>query len=157
MTQEHDHFWEIIADIPICMVTTTDDTSLRARPMAAFIDTDARIIQFVTDDDSAKISEILLDRAIGLAFADPKRMRFASVSGRAKLSDDKSLIEKLWGPYCEVFFPDGPDSVSVITLEASRAEYWDNDQGKLAMAVEVTKAYFSEHGPRLGENAKLEL
>ncbi len=157
MTQEHDHFWDIIADIPACMVTTTDGAFIRARPMAPFIDKDARVIQFVTDEDSAKIQEMLLDRDLCLSFADTKAMLFASVSGRAEVSEDKALINKLWGPYCEAFFPDGPDSVSVITVNASRAEYWDNDKGNLKMAYEVTKAYFTDRGPNLGENAKLDL
>lgn len=157
MTQEHQQFWETIADIPVCMVTTTDDTILRARPMAPFVDKDARTIRFLTDDDSAKITEILVDRDIGLSFTDAKGMRFASVSGRAAVSEDETVIRELWGPYCEVFFPDGPDSVSVITVSPSHAEYWDNSKGKLATAVEITKAYFSDQGPELGENAKIKL
>ena len=157
MEHEHDHFWDIIADIPACMVTTTDGPYIRARPMAPFVDKDARTIQFVTDDDSAKIEEMLLDRDLCLSFADTKAMQFASVSGRAEISEDRALINRLWGPYCEAFFPDGPDSVAVIAVNASRAEYWDNDKGTLKMAFEVTKAYFTDDGPALGENAKLEL
>ncbi len=157
MTNEHDQFWDIIAGIPACMVTTEDGDYLRARPMAPFIDKDARTIQFVTDDDSAKIEEMLLNRTLCLSFADTKAMQFASVSGRAKISEDKTLINKLWGPYCDVFFPGGPDSVTVITVGASRAEYWDNDKNKLLLAYEVTKAYFSDNGPDLGENEKLAL
>jgi len=157
MTTEHDQFWNIIAGIPACMVTTEDGAYIRARPMAPFVDKNARTIQFVTDDDSAKIEEMLLNRNLCLSFADTKAMQFASVSGKAQLTDDKTVIEKLWGPYCEAFFPGGPDSVSVITLDASRAEYWDNDKNKLTLAYEVTKAYFGDHGPDLGENAKLDL
>lgn len=157
MTQEHDHFWDIIADIPVCMVTTYDDGYIRARPMAPFIDKDARLIQFVTDDGSEKIEELLLNSDLCLSFSDTKLKRFASVSGRARLSEDKALIKKLWGPYCEVFFPGGPESVSVITVDATRAEYWDDDKGNLRMAYEVTKAYFTDQGPDLGDNAKLDL
>lgn len=157
MTNQHEHFWDIVADVPVCMVTTSDDGYIRARPMAPFIDKDARVIQLVTDDDSAKIEEMILDRDLCLSFADTKAMQFASVSGRAEISENRDLINSLWGPYCEAFFPDGPDSVSVITLNASRAEYWDNDIAGLKMAYEITKAYFTDQGPDLGENAKLEL
>lgn len=157
MTQEHDQFWDIIADIPACMVTTKDGALIRARPMAPFIDKEARAIQFVTDDDSAKVDEMLADRELCLSFADTKGMRFASVSGRAAITEDRTLIDKLWGPYCDVFFPGGPESVVVVTVNASRAEYWDNDKGSLHMALEVTKAYFGDHGPDLGDNAKLQL
>lgn len=157
MTQEHDHFWDIIADMSACMLVTTDVSLLRARPLAPFIDKKSHTIQFVTTDDSAKIDELLNDRDLCLTFADNDKMIFASVSGRGEVSDDKELIKSLWGPYCEAFFPDGPDNVVIITVKASQAEYWDNDKGSLSMAFEVTKAYFSDQGPDLGENEKLDL
>ena len=157
MTTEHDHFWDIISDMPACMLVTTDESVLRARPLAPFIDKQSRSIQFVTDDDSAKVEELLKQRKLCLTFADTGKMQFASVSGHGQITEDRGLVDKLWGPYCEAFFPDGRDSVVVITVKASQAEYWDNDKAKLAMAYEITKAYFGNEGPELGENAKLDL
>lgn len=157
LTQEHDHFWDMIADMPACMVTTIDGEQLRARPMAPFIDKDARTIQFVTDDDSAKIEELLKAGQLCLSFADTNKMQFASVSGRGEVSTSKELIDKLWGPYAEAFFPGGQSSVAVITLQPSMAEYWDNDKSSLSTAYQVTKAYFGDSGPELGENVKLAL
>jgi len=157
MTQEHEHFWDIIADMPACMLVTEDDGVLRSRPLAPFIDKQSRTIQFVTDDDSAKLDELLSHSSLCLTFADSKKMLFASVSGRGRITEDRSLIDRLWGPYCEAFFPDGRDSVAVITVHATQAEYWDNDKGSLKMAYELTKAYFGDEGPELGENAKLDL
>lgn len=159
MQHKYNRFWDIIADMPACMVTTRDGDAMRARPMAAFIDKDTRTIRFVTDDDSAKIAELSQDKDLCLTFADTKNMLFASVSGRGVISRDRDLIRELWGPYCDVFFAGGPEEaeVAVITVAPTQAEYWDNDQGKLIMAAEMTKAYFSDEGPDLGENAKLSL
>ena len=157
MTQEHELFWNIIADMSACMLVTTDDSVLRARPLAPFIDKQSKTIQFVTDDDSAKVEELLKHRDLCLTFADTKKMQFASVSGYGRITEDRSLVDKLWGPYCEAFFPDGRDSVAVITVKASQAEYWDNDKNKLVIAYEIAKSYFGSEGPDLGENAKLDL
>lgn len=157
MTQKHDHFWNIIADMPACMLVTADENVLRSRPLAPFVDKESRTIQFVTDNDSAKVAELLNHRELCLTFADTGKMQFASVSGRGQITEDRKLVDKLWGPYCEAFFPDGRESVAVITVEALQAEYWDNDKGKLSMAYEVAKAYLGDEGPDLGENAKLEL
>lgn len=85
MTQEHDHFWDIIADMPACMLVTADENLLRARPLAPFV--------------------------------------------------DKPLLRGL--------FPDGRDSVSVITVEASQAEQWDIDKENLSIAYEVAREYRS--------------
>lgn len=157
MTDEHEHFWDIIADMRACMLVTKDESVLRSRPLVPFIDKETRTIQFVTTDDSAKVEELLKHHELCLTFADTEKMLFASVSGRGEITEDRRLVDKLWGPYCEVFFPDGPESVAVITVKASQAEYWDSNKGKLSMAYEVTKAYFSDEGPDLGENAKLAL
>ncbi len=118
--------------------------------LAPFIDKSSHTIRFVTTEESAKIDELLNDRDLCLTFADNKKMIFASVSGRGQVTDDKDLIKSLWGPYCEAFFPDGPDSVVVITVTASQAEYWDNDKGSLSIAFEVTKVYFGDQGPDPG-------
>lgn len=48
---------------------------------------------------------MLLDRSICLSFVDTKAMQFASASGTAPISDDKAVIEKLWGPSYDVFSP----------------------------------------------------
>ncbi|UWR24455.1 pyridoxamine 5'-phosphate oxidase family protein [Sulfitobacter sp. S190] len=159
MTEEHERLWEIISDMPACMVTTQDGDVMRARPMATFIDKDARTIRFVTDNGSAKLSELADDHDLCLTFADTKSMLYASVSGKGKVSRDRDLIRKLWGPYCDVFFPGGADEadVAVITVVPTQAEYWDNDKNSVAMAYEMVKAYFSDDGPDLGGNAKLSM
>ncbi len=159
MTDEHKRFWEILSGMQVCMVTTEDNGVLRSRPMAPFVSELDRTIHFVTDNDSSKIYELNADADIALSFADSSKMLFASVSGKGVVSRDRKLIRELWGPYCDVFFGGGPDTadVAVIRVIPSQAEYWDNDKNRVAMALEVTRAYFSDEGPNLGKNAKLDL
>lgn len=159
MKNEHSRFWEILGGMRVCMVTTEDGGILRSRPMAPFVDEKTLTIQFVTDNGSAKLYELAADNDIALSFADTGKMVFASVSGKASVSRDRKLIRDLWGPYCDVFFDGGAENadVAVITIDPSQAEYWDNDKNKVAMAVEMTRAYFSDGGPNLGANAKLDL
>ncbi len=45
MTQEHDHFWDIIADMPACMLVMIDLAVLRASPLAPFIDKSSHTIR----------------------------------------------------------------------------------------------------------------
>lgn len=159
MTDEHARFWDILSNMTVCMVTTEDDDVFRSRPMAPFIDAEKRTIHFVTDNDSAKIFELQEVPRVALNFANTSDMIFASVSGQARISENRALIHKLWGPYCDVFFGGRPNDadVAVIEVKPSQAEYWDNDKNKIAIAVEMTRAYFSDDGPNLGENAKLSL
>ncbi|MFP7569986.1 pyridoxamine 5'-phosphate oxidase family protein [Marivita sp. S2033] len=159
MTDKNERFWEILDDMRVCMVTTEDDGSLRSRPMAPNVDAKARTISFITDRDSAKVHELRSDRDLNLSFADPDNNVYASVSGRGLVSYDKEKLREMWGPYAKAFFGDDPDSAdaAVITVNPSQAEYWDSDKGKIASAIELTRAYFGDSAPDLGENKKLDL
>jgi len=134
MTEQQNRFWEILADMRACMVTTEDSGVLRSRPMVLFIDIDARTIHFVTDSENAKIFALKEDNEIALSFADTSKIVFASVAGTGVVSRSRALIHKLWGPYSDAFFDSGPDDadVAVIAAKPAQAEYWDNDKGKVS-------------------------
>lgn len=159
MTQDTEKFWQIISDITVCMVTTRDGDVLRSRPMAPYVDAQEKTIRFLTDGDSAKLFELQDNSDVALNFVDQKGMIFASVSAKGVISRDEDLIDQMWGPYAAVFF--GPDrenaDVAVIKAIPVQAEFWDNSTGKIKMAAEMTRAYFTEGGPNLGDNAKLSL
>ncbi|WP_411889072.1 pyridoxamine 5'-phosphate oxidase family protein [Yoonia sp. SDW83-1] len=159
MTDKTQRFWDILESMRVCMVTTQDGEVMRSRPMAPYISKLDRTIQFVTDSESAKIYELRQDQDIALSFVDADSMVFVSVSGKGRVNRDRARIREMWGPYCQVFFGDDPDSadVAIIEVNATQAEYWDNDKGKLSTAIEMTRAYFSDDGPNLGENEKLNL
>lgn len=159
MTTDTDRLWEMLEDISICMVTTKDGDVLRSRPMAPYVDEEKRTIRFITDGESAKLLEIAENRDIALSFADQSKMIFASVSAKASVSRNKALIAKMWGPYAEIFISGGPDEADVAVIEAQpeQAEFWDNSKGKIAIAAEMTRAFFSDDGSDLGDNAKLDL
>ena len=57
------------------------------------------------------------------------------------------------------FFDGEPEDVNVAVnkIDPSQAEYWDNDKGSVAMAVGMTRAYFTDGGPDLGQNTKVDL
>lgn len=157
MSTDKPDFWTTLESIDICMVTTTDDGDLRARPMAPYLDRNDGKIRFMTDRDSAKVIEMAEDPMISLTFADNSKMVYVSVTAHAKLTTDPDLIDEMWGPYAKVFFG-GPESgkSDAIVIEATplQAEIWDNSGSKLAMAAEMGRAYFSDDGPNLGTNAK---
>src|SRR5258707_437688 len=53
-----DRVWEIMDDIPICMVTTHAGGRMRSRPMHAIPDRDAGCVFFVTDTRAGKAEEL---------------------------------------------------------------------------------------------------
>ncbi|MFD0916494.1 pyridoxamine 5'-phosphate oxidase family protein [Pseudahrensia aquimaris] len=159
MSKDIDKLWDMISKPTACMVTTVDDGVLRSRPMAPYIDKKARTIRFITDRTSAKVEELHHDRDLALNFVNEDAMQYVSISGRGEVSADRGLITEMWGPYCDVFFGGDPKTadVVVITVKPDQAEFWDNDKGSIAMAYSFAKAYFTDEGPDLGDNAKLDM
>jgi general stress protein 26 len=53
---------------------------------------------FIANNASHKFDEIKHDSNVNVSFYDQKTTGWASVSGTAKVSQDKDLIKKFWSP-----------------------------------------------------------
>ncbi|MEM9734493.1 MAG: pyridoxamine 5'-phosphate oxidase family protein [Pseudomonadota bacterium] len=157
--QKIEDFWELVESVSICMVSTVDGDVIRSRPMAPYIDREAGLIRFMTDRTSAKVEELNEEHMMALSFADQSSMKFASLSGVATVTTDRGLVDDMWGPYAETFFPGDKDTadVAIITVRPVQGEYWDNDTSIFKMGWEVTKAYLTDDTPDLGPNGKVAL
>ena len=84
------HLGELIHGIKVAMMTTVEaDGSLRSRPMWTHdTDFDGKL-WFFTREHSPKVDEVERDHHVSLAYADPTRDRYVSVSGMARLVLDK--------------------------------------------------------------------
>ena len=74
MTKQTDinRVWEVVEKVGVCMMTTRFSEGLRARPLEAKADRDARAIWFLTDRRAAKDDEIEDLPEICLTFVYPK-------------------------------------------------------------------------------------
>ena len=135
---------ELIKDIETAMLTTAlDDGSLRSRPMATQrADFDGQHLWFFTDADSAKVHEVEHDRHVNVAYSDPSKNRFVSVSGTARVVRDKAKIKELWSPGIKAWYPDGPDDpkIALLRIAVDFAEYWDTPSNKMVQLIGFAKA-----------------
>ncbi len=88
---------ELVETIGFCMLTTHDGSELRARPMTAHAERIENAIYFLTDVKAHEDQEIALRPDVCLAFADTKRQKYVSVSGRAEILRDRQWIDELSG------------------------------------------------------------
>ncbi|SEQ35967.1 General stress protein 26 [Faunimonas pinastri] len=151
-----DTFWKLVKDVHTCMMTTRDGNHLRARPMAPLFDETTHEIRFLTQLSSHKTDELASNPDCNLAFANPSKGDYVSVSGQAYLTQDRKLIDLLWKDDFKAWFKNGKDDpdVGVIRVVPAQAEYWDSN-GALKQAWEVFKAKHSDTQPDMGENKKL--
>ncbi len=118
---------EFIGEIRIAMfTTTTEDGSIRSRPMTtqlAKVDGD---LWFFTKRESPKADEIRRHRRVSLSYAKPEDNSYVSVSGTAELITDPEKAHQLWDPSYEQWFPEGASdpSLTLIRVTVEQAEYW---------------------------------
>lgn len=122
-----DAFWAMISEIKVCILVTRHGEALRGRPMGPVGNRQLGEIHFLTRPSSHKAYEIADMGFVNLAFIDRQREHYLSVSGTAKVAQDKALIRSLWDADADKWFPEGPDGpdVAVVRVKPDQAEYWD--------------------------------
>lgn len=99
--------FELIEDLETAMFTTRRaDGRLVSRPMATQKRADGADLWFVTARKSEKIEEIRNEPQINLAYYKDRTREWVSVSGRARLVDDRSKIRELYQPDWRAWFGD---------------------------------------------------
>jgi general stress protein 26 len=159
MTSDVERVWEIIDEIPICMVTTHAGGTMRSRPMHAVADSEAGSIYFITDTHGAKDDEIAAAPDVCLAFADIDDNSYVSLTGHAEVVRDPKLAQELWSAEAQAWWPDGPSdpAVRVLRVVPDQAEYWDTRGNAVTVALKVAAARLGGDRPELGKNAKVRM
>lgn len=136
----------MIKDIKFTMMTTVaEDGSLYSRPMATqklYVDEFTGRLWFFSKKNSPKNHSIENDQHVNLAYAEPDKQRYVSVSGRATISEDKAKMKELWNPFLKAWFPEGIDDpeISLIAVDVESAEIWDSPSSKVVQLVGFVKA-----------------
>ena len=156
-TDETARVWELIERIGFCMLATRDGEEIRSRPMAAHAVRNENAVYFLTDADSAKDEEVEARPEVNLAFADAGSHSYVSVTGRAKVSNDRARIRELFSTPAKAWWdsPEDP-AIRVLKVDLQDAQYWDGP-GRVRAMIRMLAAAVSDQRPDMGDNAKVEL
>lgn len=134
------------------MVTTADESgSLSSRPLTVQTVSSDGDVMFVIDRDADWAHPPM--GSANVAFVDSAT--WVSVAGEAVIHEDTALLDDLWNPLLDGFFPDGRASAVVLEVRADRWEYW-TAPNKLTQLVEIVSAKFTDHEPDLGDSGTVE-
>ena len=136
-------FYEILKGFHNAMLITHAQGGLRARPMAIAELKPSCEMWFLTDVESAKAHEIQSDTQVLIACQNDSSS-YISVSGKAKLVQDRQKINELFKEPHKVFFPKGKDDpqIALIAFTPQDGEYWDNGGfNKVKYLFEAARAY----------------
>lgn len=125
---------DLIASIEIAMLTTVDARGqLHSRPMATQAVAGDGFLWFFAAQHSTKIDEIRNLHQVNLAYSDPAKMRYVSVSGSCELVRSRPIAEELWKDEYKRWFPGGLDDPDLILLKVTvnAAEFWDVKAGTM--------------------------
>jgi general stress protein 26 len=148
--------WDIVEQVGVAMLTTRCSGGLRSRPVEPRLDREAGLIRIVTDARGLKDDEIERHTEVGLVVISASEKAYLSITGRAEVTRDPAMAEKIWHRTDGVWWPDGPGDphVRVIVVTPSLAELWDGPSSAAVAIYEMAKARITGDKPDLGENRK---
>ena len=160
---EINKLWDMIKDIKFGMFTHRHaDGVMHSQPLTTqnkSMDENDKLYFFVSrTSDVAR--QITLDNNVNVAYTDPGKDSYVSVSGKASLLEDMDKKEALWTPMAKAWFPGGPTDpeVALLQVHISHAEYWDVKDSKMVqMAKMLTAAVTGKPPSGMAEHKELRM
>lgn len=126
---------KLMKKLDFCLMTTIDGRGrMQSRPMSnnRKVDYDGTSY-FFSMSDTDKVKHIKKNNQVTLTFQGDK-MLFIEASGKARLIQSRSIMEKFWQPELEMWFKKGLDTkgIVMIKVDAKTIRYWHQEyEGKI--------------------------
>jgi len=129
---EKEKLWSIVREIPVALLTTDDDGTLRSRPMAACQSSFDGHLWFFTRASSHKSIEIGKNYHVNVSYAVPEEDNYVSISGLTEIVRDPGKQRELWNDEIARWIGTGPEDEDVALLKVivQQAEYWQAPQSR---------------------------
>jgi general stress protein 26 len=153
--------YDLIESLETAMFTTRrSDGRLVSRPMATQKRAAGADLWFATARDSEKLDEIRNDAHVNLAYFKDRTKEWVSVSGTAKIVDDRDKIRELWAPDWRAWFadqggehdgtPEDPRIV-LIGVDVEIAMFLELNKPQPLILFELVKGMITGKAPDVGE------
>lgn len=153
--------YDLIDQIEVAMFTTRRaDGRLVSRPMATQKRATGADLWFVTSRDSEKLIEIGEDPHVNLAYYKDRTREWVSISGTARIVDDREKVRELYQPDWRAWFGDaggpndgGPNDprMVLIGVDIDQALYLELNKPQAVVLFEVVKGIITGKAPDVGE------
>lgn len=160
---DRERLWALIKDIRFAMFTTRHGNGhLHSRPMTTqnrHIDQDANLWFFMSRS-SGPLADLNLEPAVNISYANPDDDAYVSVSGEARVVDDRARKTQLWNKIAEAWFPQGVDDpdLALVQVRITHAEFWESKDNKLTQLFKMVSAAVTGKPPKdLGDHGRVNL
>jgi general stress protein 26 len=139
------------------LTTVSGNGELHARPLAVQDKVFQGTLRFLVQADSEKVSDIAANPNVNVAIES--QGGYLSIAGHAEVTRDESVIDELWSPFAEAWFPAGRDdpSIRLLTVHGDSVEYWTQDTGPVGSLVQTIKAALGHGTPDVGSHGTVEM
>lgn len=161
-----EQLYELIDGIETALLTTrTHEGALVSRPMQTQARRPGTDLWFMTSVDSGKIEELIADPQVNLGYYNSSSREYVSVSGHARVTQDKNMIHELYKPDWKAWLGDeggerngGPDDprIALIEVRADSAYYLKSTSPRLIALFGVAKAILTGNPPKAGDMGELD-
>ena len=152
-----DRVWHFAESIRYAMFATWNGERPHVRPLTAMPKRDEDAIYFLVSATGSKNAEIERFPDVTLAFADPGKGDYVTITGNAAVSNDRAKIRELWTPFAKAWWESENDpDIRVITVTPEKAEIWEGPNKLVAAAIMLTAAVTGSK-PAVGEHGKVRL
>jgi len=156
---------EIIKEAKSAMMTTRSSTGcMHSRAMTPCTpkhgDHGLHFV-FLGNNASPKFEEIQHDSHVNVSFYDKTSTDWVSVSGVAKVSQDKEMIKAHWSHFVSAYYGDLGDGihkgdendprVSIIEVVPDEIRYWKSTSGSIGKVAHQAYGAVTGHGSAPGE------
>ena len=160
-----DDLWEMIQDIRFGMFTSRHrggehEGHLHARPMTTQNkDLAEGRLWFFMSRQSDPVADLGHEPSVNVSYADPDGDTYVSVSGHARVVEDRAKVQALWNKMNEAWFPGGPEDPNLVLVgvDIRHAHYWDVKESKLTQFLVMAKAAVTGQQPDLGESGEVRM
>jgi len=148
--------WDEIEKHQIGMMVVVGAEPQHFQPMTAFLDRAENTLWFFAYRDSDLADAAASGAPALFVFQDGRRL-FASIGGTLAADDDRTRMDRYWGPTVAAWYPEGKDDprLTLLRLDAHDAQVWVQDAGPARFAWEIARANATGREPDLGGRANL--
>ena len=143
---------DLLKDTRFAMFTTRHPNGhLHSRPMTtqnSKVDEDDSLWFFMSRKGDP-VADFEADPTVNVAYANPSKDHYVSVSGTAAVVDSLDKKRQLWNKQSEAWFPGGPTDpdLALVQVQITHANYWDVEESKLVQLYEMAKAVVTGKPP----------
>ena len=161
-TKQHEVLWDLIKDTRFCMLAHRHaDGTLHSHPLTTQNKTlgEDGCLYFFVSRKSEVGQRLQQDGNVNLAYANPGKDTWVSVTGMARVLDDLAKKKELFNPIAKAWFPGGPEDadLELVEVRIAEAEYWNVKENKLLQLLKMGTAAVTGNRPRkMGEHGEVE-